>query len=126
LRLADYALADNYGKIKGIYKSPMYKGMKIEKDKIRIFFDNADNGLIVKGGGPPTEFYIAGEDKIFFPADAMIEKNTIVLSSKLVKHPVAVHFLFSNSAISNLFNKEGLPVNLFRTDDWPVDTEPIK
>lgn len=126
LRLADYVLADNYGKSKGIYKSPMYKSMNIEKDKIRIFFDNADKGFIVKDGHVPTEFYISGEDKIFVPAKAKIEKNTVVVSNKLVKHPVAVRFTFSNSTIPNLFSKEGLPVNLFRTDDWPVDTDQVK
>ncbi len=125
-RLADYALADNYGKTIAPYKSPVYKSMKIEKDKIRIFFDNAENGLMVKGGSTPAEFYIAGEDSNFLPADARIEKNTVVVSSKLIKNPVAVRFEFSNASISNLFSKEGLPVNLFRTDDWLVNTEPVK
>jgi sialate O-acetylesterase len=125
-RLANYALADNYGKPVAPYKSPVYKSMKIEKDQIRIFFDNADNGLMLKGGSTPAEFYIAGEDNIFFPADARIEKNTVVVSSKLIKNPVAVRFEFTNAAISNLFSKEGLPVNLFRTDDWPVNTVPAK
>ena len=130
-RLANYALADNYGKNGIAYKSPIYKSMKIEKDKIRIFFDNAVNGFMVKGGGTPTEFYIAAEDKIFLPADAKIEKNTVVVSNKLIKNPVAVRFEFTNTAISNLFSKEarpdgsvgrGLPVNLFRTDDWFENT----
>jgi sialate O-acetylesterase len=43
-----------------------------------------------------------------------------------VKKPVAVRFGFSNGAMPNLFTKDGLPVNLFRTDDWPVDTSVIK
>ena len=125
-RLANYALADHYGKGGTIYKSPVYKSMKIEKDRIRIFFDNADDGLMVKGGGTPTEFYIAGEDKNFVLAQAKIEKNTVILLSKLVNKPVAVRFGFSNSAIPNLFNKEGFPANLFRTDDWQVDTDAVK
>lgn len=125
-RLAKYALADNYGIGGTIYKSPMYKGMKIEKEKIRIFFDNADNGLMVKVGGTPTEFYIAGEDRNFVPAQAKVEKNSVIVSSKLVKNPVAVRFGFNNISIPNLFNKEGLPANLFRTDDWPVNTDAVK
>ena len=125
-RLANYALADNYGKTHIAYKSPIYKTMQIEKDGIRIFFDNADNGLIVKGGGSPAEVYIAGEDKIFLPADAKIEKKTILVWNKFIKNPVAVRFEFTNTAISNLFSEEGLPVNIFRTDDWDVDTNPIK
>jgi sialate O-acetylesterase len=43
-----------------------------------------------------------------------------------VKHPVAVRFGFSNSAMPNLFSKEGLPVSVFRTDDWEVDTSAVK
>jgi sialate O-acetylesterase len=41
--------------------------------------------------------------------------------SKDVAKPVAVRFGFRNAATLNLYNKEGVPVNLFRTDDWPVD-----
>ena len=121
IRLANLALADNYGFSNIAYKSPAYKSMKVEKNKVRIYFDNAPNGLMAKGG-EPTDFMIAGNDKIFVPAVAKIEGNTIVLSSNQVPNPVAVRFGFSNSAMPNLFSKEGLPADIFRTDDWPVDT----
>jgi sialate O-acetylesterase len=117
LRLANYALAETYGKKELIYKSPVYKNMEIEKNKIRIYFENADKGLMTKGGAL-TEFYIAGEEKNFMPASAKIEGNTIVVWNKNIKKPVAVRFGFTNSAIPNLFSNEGLPVNIFRTDDW--------
>jgi sialate O-acetylesterase len=71
--------------------------------------------------GPVTEFYIAGEDKIFKPAQAKIEKNNILVWSKDVLKAVAVRFGFRNGALLNLYNNEGVPVNLFRTDEWPVD-----
>jgi sialate O-acetylesterase len=124
LRLASYALADTYGKKGLAYKSPQYKNMVIEKNKIRVSFDNAEGGLITKGGAP-TEFYIAGDDQIFLPATAKIEKNTIIVSNPTVKNPQAVRFGFSNTAMPNLFSKEGLPVNLFRTDTWVVNTDAI-
>ncbi len=124
IRLADYALAQTYGKTGRAYKSPVYKDMKREKDRIRILFDNAEKGLMTKSG-TPTEFYIAGEDKNFIPAEAKIENNTVVVWSKAVKNPVAVRFGFSNTAMPNLFSKDGLPVNLFRTDQWLVDTAAI-
>jgi sialate O-acetylesterase len=60
------------------------------------------------------------------PLAVKIERNTIVVSNKLIKHPVAVRFAFSNRAMPNLFSKERLPVNVFRTDNWPVNTDPIK
>ena len=117
LRLANYALAETYNKKQLTYKSPMYKSMVVEKDKIRINFTDADNGLISKGGAL-TDFYIAGTDKKFLPAIAIIKGNTILVSNKNVQQPVAVRFGFTNAAIPNLFSKEGLPVNIFRTDDW--------
>ena len=124
-RLANIALAETYGKIGLNYKYPMYKGMKNEKDKIRITFDYADNGLMAKDK-TITEVYIAGDDHQFQPAMAKIDGNTLVVWNKTIKAPVAVRFGFSNTATPNLFSKEGLPVNLFRTDNWEVDTTPVK
>ena len=53
-------------------------------------------------------------------ASVKIEGSTIVVWSKDVPKPVAVRFGFRNAAVLNLYNKEGVPVNLFRSDDWPV------
>ena len=117
LRLANYALAVTYGKKQIAYKSPMYKSMSIEKDKIRINFTDADNGLISKGT-TLTDFYIAGADKNFLPAIAVIKGNTILAGNKNIQQPVAVRFGFTNAAMPDLFSKEGLPVNIFRTDEW--------
>ena len=124
-RLAKLALSENYGKIGLNYKFPMYKAMKNEKDKIRIQFENADNGLISKNKSI-SEFYIAGEDHQFLPAMAKIDGNSVIVWNKTIKVPVAVRFGFTNTAIPNLFSKEGLPVNLFCTDGWEVDTAPVK
>lgn len=125
LRLANLALADTYKKRIAGYNSPIYKNMKIEKDKIRVYFDHAEDGLVTKGG-TPTDFYIAGEDKNFEPAQAMIEGNAVVVWSNTIKSPVAVRFGFNNIAMPNLYSTSGLPVNLFRTDDWPVNTDAVK
>lgn len=100
--------------------------MEVVKGKIKINFINADNGLMSKGD-TIKGFYIAGADKNFVPAFAKISGNSVVVSGKNVKDPVAVRFDFTNTAIPNLFSKEGLPVNLFRTDDWnDVNTVPKK
>ena len=122
-RLAGWALAETYNKQGIVYKSPMYKTMEVNKNKVTVYFDNAADGLILKGTEKKaTEFYIAGEDKNFLPADVKIEKDHIILTNKQIKNPVAVRFGFSNTAIGNIFNKAGLPVNPFRTDNWEVDT----
>jgi sialate O-acetylesterase len=115
-------LADTYNKQGIVYKSPMYKNMEVNKNKAIVYFDNAQDGLMLKAGDKKaTEFYIAGDDKTFLPADVKIENDHVILSNKQIKTPVAVRFSFSNTGIGNIFSKAGLPVNPFRTDDWEVD-----
>lgn len=119
-RLALWALAKTYGH-ELVYSGPLYKSMQVEGDKIRIFFDYTGGGLMVKGP-KLTHFTIAGSNQKFVDAEAVIDGNTVVVSSKKVKQPVAVRFGWSNTAEPNLFNKEGLPASIFRTDDWPSVT----
>ena len=99
--------------------------LKEKKGKVRISFDFAEIGLI-SFGGDPKEFQIAGSDKKFYPALAKIDGSTVVVSAKQVKVPVAVRYAWGNAIVSNLFNKEGLPVSIFRTDDWELDMSPVE
>ncbi len=122
-RLALIARAKTYNENKLVYSGPIYNQMKIKKDRIQLFFDYADSGL-VKTGDVLKEFEIAGDDKKFFPADAKIDGKTIIVSSKEVKNPVAVRFAWKAVPEPNLFNKENLPASPFRTDDWVI--EPTK
>lgn len=128
LRLANLALAETYRKNIPVpaYKNPMYRRMEISKGKINLYFDHAPNGFWVKGDGQPTEFLVAGSDRNFLPADVKIEKDRVVVSNKQISNPVAVRFSFSNTGMSNLFNKEGLPVIPFRTDNWEVVPSPYR
>lgn len=116
-RLAYWAFAKNYGFKDVAFSGPLYKSMMLEEDEIRLSFDYAKNGLEARGG-ELTNFEIAGRDRIFVPALAVIENNTIVVSSLKVPNPVAVRYCWSNTATPNLFNIEGLPASSFRTDDW--------
>lgn len=118
-RLAQWALAKTYGKTAISYSGPVYKEMKKDGQKIKLFFDYAEKGLVAKGGDL-THFEIAGADQVFVPAKAQITANTIEVSSKKVKAPIAVRFAWSNIAEPNLFNTEGLPASAFRTDDWEI------
>jgi sialate O-acetylesterase len=116
-RLANLALTETYGVKDLAYKHPRYESMKIEKNKIRITFKDADNGLSVHGDEINC-FELAGTDKVFLPAKVKIEGNTVVVWKKGLKTPVAVRFSYSNAAIGNLFSQKGLPVAPFRTDKW--------
>src|SRR5665648_1124567 len=95
-RLSNLTLSENYGKTGLAYKFPMYKSMKNEKEKIRIEFENANNGLISKDK-VISEFFIAGENHQFLPATAKIDGNSVIVWNKTVKAPVAVRFGFSNT-----------------------------
>ncbi len=124
-RLALWALAKTYGQSKLVYSGPIYKEMKVEGDKIRIRFDHVGGGMVAKGESL-TDFVIAGTDRKFVPAQARIDGDTVVVSSPEVAEPVAVRFGWSDIAVPNLFNKEGLPASPFRTDDWPGLTDETK
>jgi sialate O-acetylesterase len=116
-RLAYWALANDYG-IKGLaYASPVYQSMKVEKNVVKINFENAPNGLS-SFGKTIVAFEIAGEDKIFHPAEARITADGIVVQSESVKIPVAVRYAFKDWVIGDVYNTEGLPLAPFRTDKW--------
>jgi sialate O-acetylesterase len=121
VRLAYWALVNNYG-VKGITCSgPVYKQMeKTADNKIVLTFDNCNDGL-TSFGKPLSDFEIAGEDKVFYPAEAKInndKKGKVIVWSESVKDPVSVRYAFKNWAEASLFNTQGLPASSFRTDDW--------
>ena len=120
-RLALIARAKTYNEANLVYSGPIYNQMKIKKDRIQLFFDYADSGL-KKTSENLKEFEIAGEDQMFYPADAKIDGKTIVVSSPKVKKPLAVRFAWKAIPEPNLFNKENLPASPFRTDDWTKET----
>ena len=124
-RLSDLALNSAYGFTDIACQSPVYSTHAIEKDKIKIQFSNAGNGLMVKGD-KISSFEIAGEDKVFVTAQAKISGNSVIVSNKNIKIPVAVRFAFNNTATPNLFNKEGFPAVPFRTDEWKTVTKDEK
>ena len=118
-RLAQWALAKNYDRSDIVYSGPIYKEMKKEGKKIRLYFDFAETGLLAKGG-ELTHFEIAGEDRQFVPAKAKISGSIVEVSNKKIKEPIAVRFAWDNIAEPNLFNTEKLPASAFRTDDWEI------
>ncbi len=117
-RLALWALAKTYGREDVTYSGPLYKSMEIEGNTIRLSFDSVGSGLMARGEKPLTWFEIAGEDKQFVEAQAVIDGDTIIVSSDTVANPVAVRFGWHQSAEPNLVNKEELPASPFRTHPW--------
>jgi len=67
-----------------------------------------------------VNFSISGENKRFYPAQAIITRKGISVSSSRVEKPVAVRYAFENFVVGELYNNEGLPASSFRTDDWEL------
>lgn len=119
-RLALWALARVYGR-DIVYSGPLYRSMKIEGNRIRLLFDFVGGGLLAKGGDALKTFVIAGEDRVFVPAQARIEGDSVMVWNDGVAHPLAVRYAWAcNPEGCNLYNQEGLPASPFRTDDWPM------
>lgn len=105
---------------------PVYKKMEVENGKIRIWFSHTYGGLKTSDGGSVKGFAIsagatdfARGNRGFVWANAEIEGETIVVSSPLVRHPVAVRYGWAQNPEVNLTNSVGLPVSPFRSDNYP-------
>jgi sialate O-acetylesterase len=121
-RLALWALAKDYGKKDLVYSGPLYKSMKVEDNKVRLSFAHIGGGLKSRDGKALTEFEIAGKDGKFVPAEATIEKDTVVVQAKDVTNPTQVRFGWRNIANPNLMNAKGLPAGPFQTKEWTGGT----
>ena len=113
LRLALEAQRIAYGK-KIVSQGPLYKSCAIEGNKIRVFFNNADSGLITSDKKAPNGFAIAGADGNFVWANATIDGKTVVVSSPKVTAPKYVRYAYVGyRGDLNLQNKAGLPAYPF-------------
>jgi sialate O-acetylesterase len=115
-RLALSTLANTHGRDIA-WSGPWYRSMEITAQGIRLTFDHTHGGLLAKDG-PLTGFTIAGEDRKFVTASAVMDGETVLVSSPEVNKPVAVRYAWSANPTCNLYNKAGLPAVPFRTDDW--------
>lgn len=118
-RFAYMALGRTYGKKGFPTTGPLYKSMQTEGNKITLSFDEMGKGLTTYRQ-QLTGFEVAGEDKVFHPANARFGKDaqTVIVSSPEVEQPVAVRYAFKDYIKGTLYNMSGLPASSFRTDNW--------
>lgn len=135
-RSANIALQNIYKKDINA-KSPTYESMQVCENKIILNFTHTEKGLftgklkdlkgdeIEKTNETLTNFWIAGIDKKFIKAKAIIKnENQIEVFSNSVKHPKAVRYGWSDVLIDvNLYGSNNIPVDTFRTDDWSLTTQ---
>jgi sialate O-acetylesterase len=105
-----------------VHSGPVYDSSRVEGRAIRVAFRQCGGGLMAGIGKKPgvelSGFGIAGADRKFVRASAVIEGDTVFVSSESVPDPVSVRYGWADNPSANLYNKEGLPASPFRTDDW--------
>jgi sialate O-acetylesterase len=120
MRLAKVALNRTYGQLDVAYRGPQFDYAEFKKGEVTVHYypETVGAALQTNDGKAPKYFEVAGEDKKFYPADAVIVGAKIVVTSKKVKHPVAVRYAFTNYPVTNLENNYNFPAVPFRSDTW--------
>ncbi len=116
-RLARLALTKTYG-VKGVTaESPYFKEIEVKNDTVVVSFERAPMWVNTNGTFESKHFEVAGEDRVFYPAKAWIERSKVLVKSAAVSHPVAVRYAFDNYVQGDLYG-EDLPLSSFRSDSW--------
>lgn len=132
-RLAALALCKTYGK-KIVGTGPRFASAVPEKGSVRVTFSSVGGGLMVgmenpddplsiaqaPEGTPLLGFAVAGADRRWHWAKAVFADDAVVVSSPEVAEPIAVRYAWFSGTRGhcNVYNREGLPLAPFRTDDW--------
>lgn len=121
-RLARAALQKVYGRdVAG--SGPVHRSVTFGAGRAVAEFDAVGGGLVVgpDGQGDVLEgFALAGPDRKWHWAQAVIEADQVVVRSASVPDPVALRYAWADNPPAALYNQEGLPAVPFRTDDWPL------
>ena len=117
-RLALEAQRVAYSDRNTVTSGPVYQSARKEKNRIVISFSSVGSGLIAKGGTQLAQFAIAGADRRFVWARAIIEGDKVIVWNDELKDPLYVRYGWAdNPEGANLYNKEGLPASPFTTED---------
>ena len=118
-RLAYFALAYDYGVKMLEPQGPLYERVTYSGDKAFVRFKVGGLGLSPINRNI-AGFEIAGEDKVFYPAEARVDKDgkSVVVQSQEVPSPVAVRYGINGYNEAGLFNNSGIPASPFKTDEW--------
>jgi sialate O-acetylesterase len=108
LRFAGLALNKVYGKANIPCMCPSLRAVKAVEGRLEVDFEDAKM-LHVKGKSI-NDLLIAGSDGTFYPADAKIDRNRLILSHPDIPQPRQIRYLYSSDAVANLYSESGLPV----------------
>lgn len=116
-RAAEVALSQVYETGVQAY-GPTYRSHVVKGNRVILSFDHVGKGLTAAHSDRLQGFAIADKDGNWHWADATIEGDTDVLSSKDVRAPSGVRYAWAqNRPWANLFNKDGLPALVFEAGE---------
>ncbi|MGO4291593.1 sialate O-acetylesterase [Chitinophaga sp. RAB17] len=97
---------------------PLFDDFKVDGKKIIVKFTHINGSMKFLSGQEAKGFVIAGEDRKFYPAEALINGTTVEVFSPDVPRPVAVRYAWAGFPDVSLFDAFDMPASPFRTDDW--------
>jgi len=118
-----------------VFSGPRYKSHKVNGNSISVTFSHVGSGLIKHAyvmeklnvsGDNLVGFEISADGKTYVKAQALIQGDSVVVSSPEVKSPKHVRYAWTGFPSANLFNKEQLPTHPFRTDTNVPKLAPTK
>ncbi len=134
-RFAALAKRDCYGGSENVV-GPMYKSAKKEGNSLVLTFEcTGDLTVLPKESyadkktderikkekldtAKPMEFELAGADKEYYPAEAELDGNRVILTSDKVKEPLYARYAWgAYPEMPNLTDETGLPTPTFTTED---------
>jgi sialate O-acetylesterase len=109
----------------GEYSGPTFRQATTESEGMRVWFDHASGGLrsdgaplgsSVSGTSYQSAFELAGDDHNFVPARAIIDGETVMVTSPVIHKPRYVRYAWANESTGGLYNKQGLPAPTFTSE----------
>lgn len=123
-RLARLALAKDYG-VKIVCRSPEFKSVRFDGNKATVTLEVFGSELRPFDVAEAVGFTLCGEDKVWHHATGrIIGKDTVEVTSAQVAKPIAVRYAWADNPVCNLSNLQGLPLTPFRSDNFPMITQP--
>ena len=113
-RLAQWALADTYGR-KVLPSGPLFRSVTFNGKVATISFDYAQ-GMHSADGKTLRDFELSNGNGIFYPATAEVVGEEVKVTSQKVSNPKVVRYGFSPVTDGNLVNEANLPASTFTSE----------
>ena len=100
---------------------PVFDAMRVKGRQAILTFTHDRGGLsFIDDEGDLRGLEMAGDDRQFYPANAEIRGDALVVTSPQVRYPAAVRYGFGPKMGGGVKNRDGLALHPFRTDSWKV------